>query len=225
MTIEYWDVAEHAGFGSFRERDGKRINWTEEENGLKLLEWDDEEFGGEHFKPWTPFEHPQLGPVETGGWRTKFLFQNPPPRLLDAEITNVIGFPLWLAAQTPLVKVTRTEVNDLGGGLYEVKALIENRGFLPSYASQWAKSIYIDRPVVAKILLEGDVELVAGKKRVVVGDLEGSCYRMLTPRAAEDRTSRQVTWVVRSSDPAKAGVTVVSVSQKGGTDRKQVKLT
>ena len=41
-------------------------------DALKLLKWNDEALNGEGFKPWKEFDHPQLGKVEIGGWKTKF---------------------------------------------------------------------------------------------------------------------------------------------------------
>lgn len=33
----------------------------------KVFDWVLENVGGQSFRDWTPFEHPQLGPVEVGG--------------------------------------------------------------------------------------------------------------------------------------------------------------
>ena len=40
---------------------------------------------GSFFKEWAPVEHPQLGPVEVGGFKYKRLTQNPPEQMLRAE--------------------------------------------------------------------------------------------------------------------------------------------
>ena len=33
-----------------------------------MLAWSDEKLAGQGYVDWYPFEHPQLGPVEMGGW-------------------------------------------------------------------------------------------------------------------------------------------------------------
>jgi len=77
FVVELWDVYKAAGI----EKDW----WLHieralpEEHGIRLLKWSDEKLNGEGFMPWTPFEHPQLGPVEIGGWKRLYLMRNPPP--------------------------------------------------------------------------------------------------------------------------------------------------
>ncbi len=51
--------------------DYKFIEWYREqavEADLKLLAWNDAVLGGKGFVDWFAFDHPQLGPVELGGW-------------------------------------------------------------------------------------------------------------------------------------------------------------
>ena len=94
-----------------------------------------------YWQDWAPFEHPQLGRVEIGGWRwwvdrsctqlmlhchwhdtetvcllhyarvfsRKFLSQNPPPCLLDAELEKNTGFAMVLAQALPRVEVRAPE--------------------------------------------------------------------------------------------------------------------
>src|SRR6185295_10622338 len=58
--------------------------WTVEiwaparEADLKMLAWSDRELGGEGHIDWYPFDHPQLGQVELGGWNRLAVFRNPP---------------------------------------------------------------------------------------------------------------------------------------------------
>lgn len=45
-----------------------------EEDLVTALQWCDENLpAGSFYAEWTPFDHPQLGPVEIGGWRYKFV--------------------------------------------------------------------------------------------------------------------------------------------------------
>ena len=48
------------------------------EDELRLLRWNDEELGGKGFVPWHAFDHPQLGPVEIGGWDKIHYWYNAP---------------------------------------------------------------------------------------------------------------------------------------------------
>lgn len=58
----------------------------------------------------------QLGPVEIGGWKYKYTWQNPPPSLLEAEIAKNTGFALTLARCLPRVRTTKAVATPLGGG-------------------------------------------------------------------------------------------------------------
>jgi hypothetical protein len=63
----------------------KYIDWFRDhaiEDDLKLFRWSEEKLGGAAHRPWKPFDHPQLGKVEIGGWDRFQAFGNPPlPRL------------------------------------------------------------------------------------------------------------------------------------------------
>ena len=65
-TVEIWSPQRQAGIEEY-----KFIDWYREhplEDDLKLLKWSDEVLDGKGYVDWYPFEHPQLGPVELGGW-------------------------------------------------------------------------------------------------------------------------------------------------------------
>ena len=76
--------------------DYKWIDWYREhpvEDDLKLLKWSDEQCGGKAHVDWKPFMHPQLGPVEIGGWDKMNYWRNPPPQLREREAAR---FPKWM---------------------------------------------------------------------------------------------------------------------------------
>lgn len=84
---------------------------------------------------WRPFDHPQLGAVEIGGVDEKWCFQNPPPDLLEAEVTRNTEFALVLLGALPVVKVATASAVGLGGGQHLVVLVLHNEGFLPSNGS------------------------------------------------------------------------------------------
>lgn len=67
---------------------------TTEEDYVALYKFLDSKYPGEYVHEWTPFEHPQLGPIEIGGIDSKWVFQNPPPDLLAAETEKNTSFAL-----------------------------------------------------------------------------------------------------------------------------------
>ncbi len=65
-TTEFWSPQQQIGL-----KDYHFIEWYRDhplEHDLKLLKWSDEVLKGKGYIDWYPFEHPQLGHVELGGW-------------------------------------------------------------------------------------------------------------------------------------------------------------
>ena len=95
------------------------------------LRWDDEHQGGEGFKEWEAFEHPQLGEVEIGGWR-KFGQNNPLPARLPEEVERNVEFVLVQARHLPSLVITDVSATSLGGGVFRIEATVGNQGFAPT---------------------------------------------------------------------------------------------
>lgn len=228
IGFELWDVMGRAGLGNYRERGGERGSVglggdLTEDQGLKLLSWNDKELNGKSFVNWTPYNHPQLGPVEIGGWKSKYFSTNPPPHLLESEIDNDMMWILKVAALLPQVKVSEIKTTPLGGAFYKVEATIQNTGFMPTHVTQQAIKMTAAQPVKAKIDPGNDAELVAGKERIILGNLEGNSERLpgypaySVAGGKPEESSRTIEWIVKAKkSPAK--VKVVVVSEKGGKD-------
>ncbi len=186
--------------------------------------FNDEELGGRYFADWTPYEHPQLGAVEIGGWRSKFWGQNPPPEFLEEETAAQLPWILYLAEQSPLLAVTETRVEPLDeDGLFRVSATVSNEGFLPTSATgrgavgRERPDGGVDRQVVrppAVALERRGLEIVSGGARIALGHLAGA-NAFLATGAGREAT---VSWTVRKT-AAEARVRVVASSDKGGVAR------
>ena len=194
--------------------------------------FNDEEMGGRYFSDWTAFDHPQLGAVEVGGWRSKFWGQNPPPEFLEEETAVQLPWVLYLAEQGPLVTVSEPVVTALqgaggdpgrGGGTFRIEVVVTNTGFLPTSLTdrgavgRQRPDGTMDRQVVrspAVTLEHPGLELVEGRARTVIPHLAGSNPFL----EAAESPSRTVSWVVQTvgGEPA---VRVTVHSDKGGVAR------
>jgi hypothetical protein len=99
---------------------------------------------------WRPFQHPQLGAVEIGGWDKMNYWRNPPPHLREREAAR---FPAWMtqiALSLPKLELLRTEVRALGPDTWRVRMAVANSGWLPAYVSQRA----LERKVVRGVMFE-----------------------------------------------------------------------
>lgn len=103
---------------------------------LKVLEWCDAHLEeGTFFKDWTPYQHPQLGSIEIGGFKYKKLTQNPPEPMLRFECKSNTDFALILARSLPRVVVTEASAKAMAGGVTQVTLQMQNTGFLRTSAT------------------------------------------------------------------------------------------
>jgi hypothetical protein len=204
---------------------GPTDDWTDQRHTPELqLARNDREFGGAHFVAWVPFDHPDLGPVEIGGW-TQFGMPNPPPQIMEEQMMRpVMEWVLYQASTTPLVRVRTIDVEPLGGDTYRVFADIVNQGFLPTYVTRQAIRAGIARPVTARISVGSGIQVMSEAAALDVGHLEG------TPPVVEAVTfgnrsfggsnNARVSWIVSG----RGAVTVEAISQKGGRHSRTVDL-
>ena len=217
-TTELWDACTHAGIGDR----GNVIDWLRdhpEEDDVALVRWADEHLGAEGYVDWYPFDHPQLGKVELGGWNRLFWWNNPPPQMLEAELRPNTAFVVFMAAILPKLAVRELSAEPAGDGLYTVTLVVENRGFLPTYVTSQALARKAVRPVRAEL---AGAQVVAGTALVELGHLEGRASKrhmaMVSPSYASTTDHRAVQqWVVRAGAGATLDVTVTS--ERAGTLR------
>ena len=210
-----------------------RARSTEDE--LKLLAYNDEHLGGKGFVDWQPFDHPQLGRVEIGGWTHMYTFRNPPPasvaatdharQFLHDTLHNNCLFTLKHAACTPLLRVTTFEARALGADLYKVTATVKNEGYLPTFLTQIALKHKTASPVQVALELPDGVELIMGETQQEIGHLAGRDERVATwspwmrPWSA---TTKKIEWLVRAPQGAELKLTVSA--QRAGLQRAGVRL-
>jgi hypothetical protein len=99
---------------------------------------------GDAFVPWEDYEHPQLGPIQIGGFKKNYIRVNP-GFMLEYELHRLMAFSLYHAWHTPKLEIVELTSNDLGGGLSEVIAVIANKRMIPTHAGIDLK-FKIERP-------------------------------------------------------------------------------
>jgi len=225
-VVEIWAPNREAGITNY-----KWVDWYREhsaDDDLKLLAWSDKECGGLAHRDWKPFNHPQLGPVEIGGWDRLNYWRNPPPHLREREAAR---FPAWMtqiALSLPRLELLRTEVQALGPGTWRVRFAVCNSGWLPAYISKRALVRKTVRGVIFEIELPDDpaVTLVAGKERVEGPQLEGhapktSLQAFLPSREiTADRAVAE--WTLQA--PAGTRVSLCASADRAGVVRAEVVL-
>jgi len=205
------------------------IDWYREhppEDDLKLIEWSDRELGGEGYVDWYPFEHPQLGRVELGGWNKLATFRNPPEKYREREVKRFPPWLTWQALTLPRLEMFRSDVQRLGPDTWKIRFAVQNSGYLPSYVTKRALERKVVRGVVYEIALPEGAELIAGKARIEGGQLEGRASKVSLQAfiPGNDLTGDrgQAEWTIRAREGAT--VCVVARHERAGRVTEQVKL-
>jgi len=220
FSTELWDVWRIADIA---EPDYFRFQEFGELDKVRLLHWIDEHLPGGYID-WQPFDHPQLGPVEIGGWVSIWTFRNPPGAMIEAECEKNFRFTLRHAACAPSLAMSLVTTEPLGADLYRIRAVVENRGYLPTNVSAQAIKQKVAKPVLATISLDG-IELVMGEPTQALGHLAGRSERRSewSPWGhAWGSPRRTAEWLVRG--PEAAMVTIEARSEKAGAASMTVEL-
>ena len=158
------------------------------------------------FVTWTPFRHPTLGAVEIGGWRP---FATVPAASAVAPLVEPhLRFLVELSTFVPRVAIAALTATKLGGGLYRIRAEVENRGRWPT-ALQHAIVARAVKPVLVAIDV-APAAIVSGPPR-----------HQFFPTLAGSGRGEKVEWIVRADSGQQ--VTVRVVAQKGGTATQTVR--
>lgn len=171
MTVEIWDLWKTVGiklddhvsryFSPKAAELEKIFSWAKK--NLKMSQF---------FKPWKKFLHPQLGEVEIGGWKTAFLFRNPPLGHLEKEMKKVEKIALQFAKLTPQIHFKSVQKEKVGEWT-RLKVVVENKGFLPTHGSQQAISVGAVKKPRIQIQLNSKQKLVSGSREFEVEHLAG----------------------------------------------------
>jgi murein tripeptide amidase MpaA len=200
FTIELWDLPTAAGI-----EDRKFIEWFRKhppEDDLKILQWVEKNVEEKYYHDWRPYDHPQLGPVEIGGWDLMYSWINPPPPFMEEEAARNLGFVLSLGNLLPRLEIHTLTVEPLGGESFRINLVVENNGFLPSFTSQQGKKRGAVRPVRAELEVPEGVSIETRRRRIDLGHLEGRTNKMSAASVfgmdPTDNRSR-ADWVVKGS--------------------------
>jgi murein tripeptide amidase MpaA len=213
-TVEIWNPHTEAGI-----EDYDFIDWFREhplEDDLKLLAWSDSVLDGKGYVDWYPYEHPELGEVELGGWDHIFAFRNPPQPFLEREVARFPKWLLWSALISPKLELLEATAKSVGDGAYRIRLVVHNTGWLPSYVTKKALEKKVVRELVCEIELPDGVTLVTGEPREELGQLEGRAYKSAFMDAEDVTDDRvKVEWVV--SAPHGGRVKLVARHERAGT--------
>lgn len=221
-TTEFWSPQQQIGL-----KDYHFIEWYRDhplEDDLKLLKWNDEVLKGQGYVDWYPFEHPQLGPVELGGWDQMYSWTNPPAELLEKEIAPHSDFAIFHLLISPRLDVHTLEVKPLGANTYHVRLVLCNTGWLPTNITQKAIDRKAVRPIEVELTLPDGAQLINGEKKTELGQLDGRSDKRNLLAAYADVTSDRIKaeWVIAA--PQGGTLKIEARHQRAGVIRREVEL-
>ncbi len=220
FATELWDIQSRAGIERPANDAMRTLREMTEDDGLKLLAFNDEQLGGRGLVAWQTHDHPQLGTVEIGGWKSKEVRQNAPAEFLADECERNAAFSVRQAAMLPKLAIGAVDVEQIADDVFIVRATIENHGYLPTNGSDQAQRNGLTNPI--EVAIEGATAIL-GKQKQEIGQLQGrSSARgaMFAYGMEKVENERLLEWLIRGN----GNCTIVARSEKGGTVRRDVEL-
>jgi murein tripeptide amidase MpaA len=223
-TTEFWSPQREAGI-----EDYEFIEWLRDhppEDDLKVLKWNDEHLDGQGYVDWYPFVHEQLGDVELGGWDVMYMWGNVPLKFLEREVAPHADFAIWHLLISPRLDVHSLDVESVGPGVYRVRLVLQNTGWLPSNVTEKAVERKVVRPLEVELTLPEGAKLLTGDPKVELGQLEGRVHkRSALGWWADDATGdrAKAEWVIEAPQGGELGIE--ARHQRAGTIRQVVALS
>ncbi|RMH16360.1 MAG: peptidase M14 [Acidobacteria bacterium] len=195
------------------------LDGDEESTPEEQMEFNDLLTLGRQFVPWKPYQHPQYGEVEIGGFRHD-VGRVPESWMIEEETHRNAAFVLFHAHHLPKLVFGRPEVRRAGRDLWRLEIPVMNERAIPSVTA-WARQNKIHRLDVAtvrgaRVLASG---LVEDRFLDRVELQEHRPERLMVP-GVMGLSSRRLFFLLAG----KGEVEVTYDSVKGGTIRTTVRL-
>lgn len=158
---------------------------------------------GDQYVEWEPFDHPQYGAVEMGGW--KKMRGRVPPRFMNEELSHRnMAFTLYQADEMPMMQLGEPTVEKVGGDVYRVRVDIENTRLTPTITARAAENQVVDPDILS--LAGRNVEVISAgwvqnKHAPGATDLidQHDLNRIIIRNGHPGHTTRTIEYLVRGS--------------------------
>ncbi|RFU86997.1 carboxypeptidase [Streptomyces triticagri] len=221
---EFWSPQRAAGITAYHP--SRWLLDHPEGDDLRMIEWSDKELDGKGFVDWYPFDHPQLGEVELGGWDMINYWYNPPLSRIEDEVAPHTEWVVFQALCSPRLEMRSVTATEQAPGVYRIRAVVANNGWLPTHVSEQAVRRRRGGSTMLRIELPDGVRLLAGEAAVSVGSLEGRSGALSSTtwwgHAPGTPDLAAAEWVVTA--PPGTTVTVTARHPRAGADSARVHL-
>ena len=173
---------------------------------LEVFQWSDANPHKQAFVDWRPFDHPQLGPVEIGGWDRHYI-ANPLSEDMAQIAPKCALFILDHARRHPRLHIMKAAATHIDAAIYRVRATVMNTGDLPTQITQMGHRVTHNEPV--RVCLQGAEVLSRGAVEQI-GHLAGICGY------------RDMEWFVKAQPGTK--LTISASTPKAGVATQRLEL-
>lgn len=167
---------------------------------MDAMRYHDEHPEQEMFVDWHEVDHPQLGPVEIGGWKKYWMINPSFANLREWIAPGSSRFIIEYATRRPRLEVSDLTVEMVAEDVCRVRARVMNTGGFPTNITQRGLQLRALKPVSVELLLPEGAELLSQTRYVTIGHL------------APHARSSELEWFVRCA--AGTELTVRAQSQK-----------
>ena len=170
--FELGTIKDSAGITT-EEQFGAETEADREGQMRRLMKWWDRQRSKDPlFRPWKTFLHPQLGPVDIGGFCFNHLANPALPDL--AKISQgTYRFTLAHANKHPNVSLEDLQVDAVGGQVYRIRVRVVNRGEFPTNVTQKGRLLRRLQPVQVEFHPANGVESLSSEGHRDLGHLAG----------------------------------------------------
>ncbi|MFN2378966.1 MAG: M14 family metallopeptidase [Bacteroidales bacterium] len=146
----------------FKSSEGGGIFGSSNEQDRERLKYNDHVTQGELYKEWTPYNHPDYGEIEIGGW-VKMSSRLPHPFMLQDLVHRNASAVIFAAQQTPDITMEVFEKEKIGKDVYRLRVRLVNSNAMPSVLYQtiehnlYPKDIITVSGTSAKVVTGGKI--------------------------------------------------------------------
>lgn len=227
FITEFWNPLKAAGVSLQNTTESAWLwGFHPVDDEVKMIRWSDKELGGKGFVAWHAFNHPQLGPVEIGGWDLMGYWYNIPADRVEKEVSPHSDWLIYLGLATAKLGVRSFTAEPIGSGVYRVRLVVENAGWMSTSGTQQAVDRRVVGDITAELVLPAGARIENGTSKRSLGQLEGRSGQRSTATwwgyqpGTPDRGV--VDWIVSAPKGTKLSVTVRH--DRAGTLRSEVTL-
>jgi len=137
---------------------------------------------------WKPYNHPQLGNVEIGGFAPFHRF-NPHPSMIQPSLVFHTDYCIHLMNQMADLQFRNINITDMGDAISRVRITFSNPGWFPTCTAQGQKS-RTSWPITVRLKTTKDQMIYAGEPFEIIPSIPGGKTRTLEwqiqgPRGSE----------------------------------------